>query len=113
MTITARCHCGKVEVKVENAPEFLGDCNCSICRRYKALWGYYPPEEVSATAGEDLIDSYIWGDRQVLFQRCHECGCVTHYVTTDSCPVDIVGINFRMVDPALYKGIKIKPLDNA
>jgi hypothetical protein len=66
--ITARCHCGDVEITADALPEILGDCNCSICRRYKALWGYYAPGSVSIKTRGDATAAYIWGDREVAFQ---------------------------------------------
>ena len=113
MTITARCHCGDVEITADSLPEFLGDCNCSICRRYKALWGYYAPESVSIKTRGDATVAYIWGDREVAFQHCRNCGCITHYVTTELCPTRVVAVNFRMVDPALYENVRIKKIDGA
>ncbi len=48
--IEASCHCGTVRFAVETAPGEVNDCNCSICRRYGALWAYYKRAQVrSAT----------------------------------------------------------------
>jgi hypothetical protein len=113
MVISAQCHCGNVRITADALPEYLGDCNCSICRRYKALWGYYSPVSVSVETGDGGTVSYIWGDRQVDFRRCRNCGCITHYVTTELCPTRVVAINFRMVEPALFKNVRIKKIDGA
>lgn len=37
----ASCHCGKVRIEIGTLPATVTDCNCSLCRRYGALWGYY------------------------------------------------------------------------
>ena len=47
--ITGTCHCGTVEVEVPGPPEALTLCNCSSCRRYGALWAYFPIEAVRIT----------------------------------------------------------------
>jgi hypothetical protein len=39
--LTGSCHCGAIKVKVASKPRQLTSCNCSICRRYGTLWGYY------------------------------------------------------------------------
>ena len=44
--IEASCECGAVRLEIETPPETVGDCNCSICRRYGALWAYYPLAQV-------------------------------------------------------------------
>ena len=111
MTIKLQCHCGNIGMEVKQLPDLLGDCNCSICRRYKSLWGYYAPEDVTIT-GEEL-SSYIWGDKDVDFRRCSNCGCVTHYITTDKCPTKILAVNFRMADPGVYKTVTIRAIDGA
>ena len=111
--ISAHCHCGNVELTIDALPEFLGDCNCSICRRYQALWGYYEPDAVSVKTRDADTVAYIWGDRMVTFQHCPICGCITHYVSTDKCPGQGIAVNFRMLDPGLYANVAIKEFDNA
>jgi len=113
MSIVLKCHCGNIEFTVKQLPEYLGDCNCSICRRYNALWGYYPPELVSISIQGEGSDSYLWGDKEVDFQRCKNCGCITHYTTTELCPEIICAINFRMAAPELYKEVPVKKIDGA
>lgn len=53
------CHCGAVRIAVARAPEWVGACNCSLCRRTGALMAYYPPAEVRI---EGETAAYIWGD---------------------------------------------------
>ena len=36
---------------------------------------------------------YIWCGKEVEFHRCNVCGCMTHYVTTEKCDVDVVAVN--------------------
>lgn len=35
------CHCGAVEYGFEGLPESATACNCTVCRRYRVLWGAY------------------------------------------------------------------------
>ena len=44
MAITGSCHCGAVKIEVPSAPEWLGRCNCSFCRRIGAMMAYYPDD---------------------------------------------------------------------
>lgn len=34
------CHCGKVRWTLEGDPGSVTICNCTLCRRYGALWAY-------------------------------------------------------------------------
>ena len=44
--LTGTCHCGAVRIRVRQAPRTVTSCNCSICRRYGALWAYYQASSV-------------------------------------------------------------------
>src|SRR5437763_8152672 len=51
--LSATCHCGSVRIHVRRAPRTVTHCNCSICRRYGALW-YQPGWQWSKHVGPDL-----------------------------------------------------------
>ena len=34
------CHCEAVRFEIAEPPEWVLDCNCTLCRRYGALWAY-------------------------------------------------------------------------
>jgi hypothetical protein len=38
--IQGSCHCGAVQWRLEALPESATACNCTACRRYRALWAY-------------------------------------------------------------------------
>jgi len=61
--IEASCHCGAVRFAVEAAPDDVNDCNCSICRRYGTLWGYYQRPQVRFAAENEPTDIYIGATR--------------------------------------------------
>ena len=77
--LTASCHCGAVKVQVPDKPASLTECNCSICRRYGALWAYYADADVQLIAVPGTTDDYIWGDKSQRFIRCKECGCIMQW----------------------------------
>lgn len=113
MTFEAKCHCGNTEIVANRVPEQITTCNCSICRRYGALWAYYKPEEVSIKFNEAESKFYIWGDREVKFHHCTTCGCLTHYITTEKCSERIFAINTRMSDPSLIAAIPVREVDSS
>jgi hypothetical protein len=111
--IRAACHCTAVRMEVDPAPRWVYDCNCSLCRRYGVLWAYYQPGQVIVVSGADAMDTYIWGDRELAFNRCRHCGCLMHHTALDSDRPRIRGVNARMM-PALDPGsVRLQHTDNA
>ncbi|WP_027709491.1 GFA family protein [Zooshikella ganghwensis] len=100
------CHCENIKVEVAK-PEQVTSCNCSICSRYQALWGYYKPDEVEISIGSAGEKCYSWGDNEIAFVHCKNCGCVVYYRTVAGSPEPRVAINFRMIDETIAKEIPI------
>ena len=72
--IIGSCHCGELRWSFIGRPESATACNCTICRRYGALWAYDVEEgriHVAGTGGE-----YIRGEGAIGFHFCETCGCV-------------------------------------
>lgn len=107
------CHCGNVQITTAAPPESLTQCNCSICNRYGALWGNYLPQQVEITSPQALV-AYRRAEANIEFLHCANCGCVTHYRTTDKVLDNpTVGINFRMSAAAAIAEIQIRRFDGA
>jgi hypothetical protein len=105
------CHCGAVKLEVRGMVTEYTDCNCSLCRRYGALWGYFVPEDVKIT-GVDQLESYQWGDRTIRLNRCTVCGCVMHWSpNVPNRPK--LGINLRLADPDLLEAATPRMFDGA
>jgi hypothetical protein len=107
MTIEGSCHCGAVRIAVPRAPDWVGSCNCSICRRTGALVAYYRPDEVRV---EGETATYVTGDRFIRFHHCPTCACHTHWdANAEALAGDLpngvrdalttrMGINARLLD---------------
>jgi hypothetical protein len=108
--IDASCHCGavKLEVEVDVMPTELTSCNCSICRRLGTLWCYYAPAQVRVVGP---TATYRWGDHSLDLHRCTTCGCVTHWTLIG--PGVRMGVNARLMDPAIVAAARIRPFDGA
>jgi hypothetical protein len=107
--IESSCVCGAVRLAISLAPDELLDCNCSICRRYGALWAYYSLEDVIVPGG--LTDTFTRGAKKIEFHRCKICGCVTHWLPID--PRDRMGVNARLMDPEVVASARVRHLDGA
>lgn len=77
------------------------------------LWAFYEPGEVAIHYENPIKSFYIWGDHDIEHHRCHNCGCLTHYITTEKCPVKRVAVNARMADPKLLESLNIRHVDGA
>ena len=113
------CHCGRVTIEVPSAPEWVGRCNCSFCRRIGSLMAYYPDDGGVRVTGETM--PYIWGDKMISLHHCPTCGCGTHWQTTGE-SYGKVGVNARLLDGfAVDEGkvrfcggpLEVRYLDNA
>lgn len=107
------CHCNAVRLSVESLPANLTSCNCSICSRYGALWGYFEPEQVTIEADKESVKSYRQGDEYLTFHHCTKCGCMTHYDTTEKMETPRVAINFRMSENKDIRELPLRYFDGA
>ena len=94
MSIQGSCHCGKVRIELPNEPEWVANCNCSLCRKLAWRVAYYPPEQVRIS-GE--TNAYVWGDRMIALHHCPTCACFTHWVSTGE-SYGRVGVSARLLD---------------
>ena len=109
--LTASCHCGAVIVTVPRRPRSVTECNCSLCRRYGALWAYYRTASVHVAARREAIDEYVWGQKMLKFVRCKSCGCVVCEIGVE--PNDYMGVNARMFDPSVLAKAALRHRDGA
>ncbi|MEM8587409.1 MAG: GFA family protein [Pseudomonadota bacterium] len=79
--LEGRCHCGSVGWTLETLPTSITACNCTVCRRYGALWAYGHMGDDIHTDGQ--TSAYRRRDSgDIHFHFCPKCGCVTHYVAS-------------------------------
>lgn len=111
--MTANCLCGAVSVTIEAKPDFIHDCNCSLCRKTGGAWGYFPTGMV--TSSGDTI-SYLRQDKAnaaAEVHACKTCATTTHWVFSDEFraqhpEVDLMGVNMRLFDPGDLKDIEVR-----
>ena len=119
MKVSGSCHCGAVRLEVPEAPEWVGSCNCSLCRRTGWLGAYYPDGSVRVE-GETV--AYIWGDRLIGIHHCPLCACLTHWKTLSE-DFGRMGVNARLLDGfeigppgecrVAGSAVEVRPMDNA
>lgn len=114
--ISASCHCQSVNVTVNAKPEYINDCNCSLCSNSGAIWGYYKADDVVIT-GDTVI--YVRADRSnpaVQAHSCKICSATTHWTLTEAFAAqnkDVsrefdMGINMRLFDDGALIGCELR-----
>ena len=111
--LTGTCHCGAITVEVPAAPAAITLCNCSLCRRTGALWGYYPMASVRVDGHPQHTEAYVWGDRTLRTVRCAHCGCVVCWEPLQPNEDGRMGVNMRNFDPALLADARLRRFDGA
>jgi hypothetical protein len=108
------CHCGAVHITIAHKPDYLNDCNCSLCTKHAVLWGYYDPAEVSIS-GETR--PYIRADLPepaIALHFCDTCACITHWLLLETfadAHRDMpprMGINIRLFAEEAVEGVEVR-----
>ena len=109
--IDGSCHCGAVRFSYPRQPEWLTDCNCTVCRRYSTLWAYAPVGEITMQMAVDATIAYVHGDKTLAMHSCKTCGCTTHWMKLEFDESSRMGVNFRMCEPDDIENIRVRHLD--
>jgi hypothetical protein len=111
--LAAACHCGAIRIYVRQMARTLTSCNCSICRRYGALWAYYAAGSVRIIAPRGGLSKYSWNRKIRAYYRCKKCGCVTHYAYRKKRRQTTVAVNAANFELSTLAGVRIRHLDGA
>ena len=95
--LSGSCHCGEVKWEYPLSLESVTACNCTLCRKYGALWAYGYLEEGIKVSGPSK--PYERGSRINKYHFCLNCGCITHYQANkkNESGQTRIAINIRMV----------------
>jgi hypothetical protein len=105
--IEGACHCGLVHWRFDGIPESATACNCTVCRRYGALWAYDFENEGIHVSGPTR--AYIRG-QMIEFHFCPTCGCVTYWRSQhleDGGRLRIA-VNLRLAEPEAVAHLPIQ-----
>jgi hypothetical protein len=110
MTLT--CHCGAVALDVQQPPAFVNACNCSLCSKTGAWWGYFHPNEVSVRGTTSSYTRLDKAEPGVAVHFCPTCGSTTHFRLTPfavSRHGDVqLGVNMRLAEVGDLKGVELR-----
>jgi len=109
--LEGHCHCNKVTWEYLIPIESVTACNCTICRRYGALWAYGILGDEVKFAGK--TKHYVRG-KAIEYHFCGHCACPTHYIGVR--PLEggkkRVAVNLRMIKQEQLETILELPIDH-
>lgn len=108
--ITGSCHCGAVGWRFGKTPDGATACNCTVCRRYGALWAYdYEGQDIHVSGATNF---YVRG-KACEFHFCPGCACVTHWraIRIEADGRRRIAVNLRLAAPEAVEAIPIDHFD--
>lgn len=104
------CHCGAVRWTFDGIPPDATACNCTVCRRYGALWSYDWEGGKIAVSGPTRV--YARG-RTVGFHFCETCSCVVYWrgLQPDDDGRRRIAVNLRLAEPDAVANVPIEHFD--
>ncbi len=105
------CHCGAVRWVFDGRPDSATACNCTVCRRYAALWAYGYENEGITVSGP--TSRYVRGDQVLGFHFCNACGCMAYWRALEA---EVggrrrMGVNLRLAEPDGLVDIPVRRVD--
>jgi hypothetical protein len=96
------CLCGQIRVEIQKRPDFINECNCTLCSKSGARWAYFHPSEVSVAGTTKGYSREDKDDPAAEIQFCPNCGSTTHFTLTPSAVAKFgnvqLGVNVRLAD---------------
>ncbi|HEY6597977.1 MAG TPA: GFA family protein [Pseudomonadales bacterium] len=107
--IEGTCHCGAVQWRFDRMPNDATACNCTLCRRYGALWAYDFEGEALHFSGPTQM--YLRGRHWIEFHFCVTCGCIAYWRAhaPDDAGRRRAAVNLRLTEPGPIARV---PLDH-
>lgn len=102
MTITGSCHCGKCGWELDGETGSITACNCTLCRRYGALWAYdYEGERIRLTGKTSFYVREDVDQPQLEIRFCPACANVVAWrgLHTDDNGRRRIAVNVRLAEP--------------
>jgi hypothetical protein len=106
------CLCGEIRVETAKRPDFIHECNCTLCSKSGARWGYFHPSEVTVSGETNGYSRDDKDDPAANIRFCPTCGVTTHFVLTDSAVAkfgnSVMGVNMWLADESDLAGLELR-----
>ena len=108
------CHCGRAAWSIEGDPGPATACNCTLCRRYGALWAYdYEGERIEISGPRQSYARTGEADPSLEILFCPICGCVLCWrgLRLDANGRRRVAVNLRLAEPEAVADLPVDHFD--
>jgi hypothetical protein len=111
--LTGTCHCGATQWTLDAEPNEATACNCTICRRYGALWTYGHYGEDIHVAGPTAVYRRSEPDTTIENVFCPTCACMLccRAMLPDANGRRRSGVNVRLAPPEAVAHLPIRHFD--
>lgn len=114
MTLEGHCHCGSSHWSLTGAPGPATACNCTLCRRYGALWAYdYEGERIHLHGPTKAYSRPNKADPSLEMRFCPTCACVLAWrgLRLDGDGRRRMAVNLRLAPPEAVADLPIDHFD--
>lgn len=112
--LQGRCHCGEAGWTLAGDPGPVTACNCTLCRRYGALWAYDFEHGRIALLGPTRAYTRIGKrDPALEIRFCPACGCVVCWrgLRLEADGRRRIAVNVRLAEPEAVAHLPIDHFD--
>jgi hypothetical protein len=106
------CLCGQVRLEVAKRPDFINECNCTLCSKSGARWAYFHPSDVSVEGTTGKYSRKDKDDPSAEIHFCGRCGSTTHFRLTESAKAKFgdvqMGVNMLLANESDLAGIELR-----
>jgi hypothetical protein len=106
------CLCGEVRLELAKRPDFIHECNCTLCNKTGARWSYFHPSEVAVEGDTNGFSRSDKEEPNAQVRFCPACGVTTHFVLTESAAAkfgnSMMGVNMWLGDAQDLAGIELR-----
>ncbi len=111
--LEAHCHCGAIGVTIAQPPDYMQDCDCSLCRKSGGVWGYFDPADVTVSGTGPGYTRRDYPEPAVEIRFCARCGATTHWILTEAFVAssgqnDRMGVNMKLFDGSDLTGVELR-----
>lgn len=106
------CLCGQIRIEIPRRPDFIHECNCTLCSKSGTRWAYFHPTEVKIVGVTRRYSREDKDDPTAEIQFCANCGSTTHFSLTPSAIAKFgnsqMGVNLRLADDSDLAGVELR-----
>jgi hypothetical protein len=110
-TYQGGCHCGRIRYEVTGDLSQAFDCNCSICIKRGALWGFVKAPQFKLVQGDDALNDYQFGKKKIHHLFCQSCGVGSFSRGLAPNGEETFAINVNCLDGVDVGALKVTPFD--